>query len=94
MVVGMFAEAEYPVSGFAMQPGDILVFYTDGLIEAENESGEEYSSARLGTAISEQRDLPAAALQESLIKDLKDFCGRPDFLDDVTLMVVKYLCSG
>jgi serine phosphatase RsbU (regulator of sigma subunit)/putative methionine-R-sulfoxide reductase with GAF domain len=91
MVVGMFAAAEYPVSGFAMQPGDILVFYTDGLIEAENENGEDYSLARLGAAVSKGRDLPAAAMQASLIEDLRGFCRRQDFSDDVTLMVVKYL---
>jgi serine phosphatase RsbU (regulator of sigma subunit)/putative methionine-R-sulfoxide reductase with GAF domain len=91
MVVGMFADAEYPVSGFAMQAGDILLFFTDGLLEAENEEGEEYSSARLGAAISKWRALPAAALQAVLIEDLKNFCRRQDFLDDVTLMVVKYL---
>ena len=48
LVVGMFADVEYPVSRFALQPGDVLVMYTDGVIEAENESGEEYSLARLG----------------------------------------------
>jgi serine phosphatase RsbU (regulator of sigma subunit)/putative methionine-R-sulfoxide reductase with GAF domain len=91
MVVGMFADAEYPVSGFAIQAGDILVFYTDGLIEAENGGGEEYSQARLGAAVSQWRDLPAAALQTALIENLREFCGRQDFMDDVTLMVVKYL---
>jgi phosphoserine phosphatase RsbU/P len=92
-VVGMFADVEYPVSRFAMQPGDILVLYTDGVIEAENESGEEYSLARLGTAAVSQRDLSAAAIQAALIEDLKKFYRRQDFSDDVTLMVVKYLGS-
>ena len=90
-VVGMFADVEYPVSRFAMQPGDVLIFYTDGVIEAENENGEEYSLARLGAAAVSRRDLSAAAIQAALIEDLKNFCQRQDFSDDITLMVVKYL---
>jgi serine phosphatase RsbU (regulator of sigma subunit)/putative methionine-R-sulfoxide reductase with GAF domain len=90
-VVGMFADIEYPVSSFALQPGDMLVMYTDGVIEAENESGEEYSLARLGAGAASWRDRPAAAIQEALIEDLRNFCRRRDFSDDVTLMVVKYL---
>jgi phosphoserine phosphatase RsbU/P len=90
-VVGMFAEGEYPVSRFALRPGDVLVLYTDGVIEAENENHEEYSLARLGAVAAERRDLPASALQAALIEDLKNFCRRQDFIDDVTLMVVKYL---
>ena len=91
MVVGMFADVEYPVAHFAMRPGDVLIFYTDGVIEAENEKEEEYSLARLGAAVTERRDLPAAAMQAALIEDLRNFCLRPDFSDDITLMVVKYL---
>jgi phosphoserine phosphatase RsbU/P len=93
-VVGMFAETEYPVSGFAVKPGDILVFYTDGVIEAENEKGEEYSLERLGAVAVSRRDLTAAAIQGALIEDLKNFCRQQDFSDDVTLMVVKYLGSA
>jgi serine phosphatase RsbU (regulator of sigma subunit)/putative methionine-R-sulfoxide reductase with GAF domain len=89
-VVGMFTDVEYPVSAFAMQPGDILIFYTDGVIEAENENGAEYSLARLGAVAVSRRDLAAAAIQAALIEDLKNFCQRQDFSDDITLMVVKY----
>jgi sigma-B regulation protein RsbU (phosphoserine phosphatase) len=90
MVVGMFADAEYPVSLFAMQPGDLLVLYTDGVIEAENGNGEEYSLAQMEAVVVERRDLPAAAIQAALIEDLRSFCRCRDFSDDVTLMVVKY----
>jgi sigma-B regulation protein RsbU (phosphoserine phosphatase) len=91
MVVGMFADVEYPVSRFTMQPGDVLIFYTDGVIEAENENGEEYSLARMCATAVARRDLPAGDMQAALIEDLRRFCRRPDFTDDVTLMVVKYL---
>lgn len=92
-VVGMFADVDYAVSGLAMQPGDILILYTDGVIEAENGEGEEYSLDRLCVAVAERRDLPAAAMQAALIEDLRNFCRQQDFIDDITLMVVKYLGS-
>ena len=93
MVVGMFADVDYIVSRFAMIPGDMLILYTDGVLEAENEQGEEYSMDRLSAAAIASRDLPAVAMQAALINDLKGFCRCPDFSDDVTLMVVKYLGS-
>ncbi len=92
-VVGMFADVEYPVSRFILQPGDTLILYTDGVVEAENEDGEEYSLARLSAAAVLRRNLPAAAMQAALIEDLKSHCRRQGFFDDVTLMVVKYLGS-
>jgi len=91
MAVGMFADCNYPVARFRLQKGDVLVFYTDGVIEAGNEKDEEYSRERLAAAVAAGRLLPAAALQASLIEDLRNFCGHGDFADDVTLMVVKYL---
>ena len=91
LAVGMFAAAEYPVARFHLEPGDILVFYTDGVIEAANEKDEEYSRERLAAAVTARRSLPAADLQAALIEDLTNFCRRGGFADDVTLMVVKYL---
>ena len=91
MAVGMFSDCEYPLVRFRLRPGDILVFYTDGVIEAGNEKGEEYSRERLAAAVAARRSLPAADLQAALIEDLKNFCRRGEFADDVTLMIVKYL---
>jgi sigma-B regulation protein RsbU (phosphoserine phosphatase) len=91
MVVGMFANAAYEVTSFRLQPGDILVLYTDGVIEAANDGGEEYTAARLAAAARERRRLSAADLQTGLLADIRDFCGRDQFADDLTLMIVKYL---
>lgn len=91
LAVGMFAEADYPVTAFRLQPGDILVLYTDGVIEAAGKSGEEYSRERLAAAATRLRHLPASGLQAGLLAEIRCFCGRDDFADDLTLMVVKYL---
>jgi phosphoserine phosphatase RsbU/P len=90
LAVGMFADTEYRRTHFHLQGGDILVFYTDGVIEAANERDEEYSQERLAEATAARRALPAAGLLSGLIDDIKDFCRRSDFNDDLTLMVVKF----
>jgi sigma-B regulation protein RsbU (phosphoserine phosphatase) len=94
LAVGMFAEVDFPVARFQLQPGDVLVFYTDGVVEAADEREEEYSRQRLEAAAMAHRDLPAAGLQASLLEDIRTFCDRGEFADDLTLMVVKYLGPG
>ncbi|HEX7502806.1 MAG TPA: PP2C family protein-serine/threonine phosphatase, partial [Acidobacteriota bacterium] len=91
LAVGMFTAVDYPVARFQMQGGDVLVLYTDGVIEAANEKDEEYSRERLGAAVAARRRLPAAELQAAVLEDIKGFCGRDEFADDLTLMVVKFL---
>lgn len=90
LAVGMFAEADYPVTRFQLQAGDVLVLFTDGVIEAANEKDEEYSRGRLGATVAARRFLPAAELQAAVLADIRNFCGRDQFIDDLTLMVVKY----
>jgi sigma-B regulation protein RsbU (phosphoserine phosphatase) len=91
LAVGMFTAVDYPVARFQMQVGDVLVLYTDGVIEAANEKDEEYSRGRLGAAVAARRRLPAAGPQAAVLDDIKGFCGRDEFADDLTLMIVKYL---
>ncbi len=94
MAVGMFADAEFRPVRFRLQSGDVLALYTDGVNEAANDRGEEYGRERLAAAVRAGRQLPAAGLQTALLADVRAFCGRDEFADDLTLMVVKYLGKG
>ncbi len=94
LVAGVWPEAEFPAERFRLQPGDILVFFTDGVIEAANERNEEYGRTRLAAAAGRRRRLPAADLQDGLLDDIRGFCDRDNFADDLTLMVVKYSGGG
>jgi sigma-B regulation protein RsbU (phosphoserine phosphatase) len=93
LAVGMFTDVDYPVSRFQMQGGDVLVLYTDGVIEAANERDEEYSRERLGASVAARRLRPAAEMQAAVLDDIRNFCGRDQLADDLTLMIVKYLGS-
>jgi phosphoserine phosphatase RsbU/P len=69
--------------------GDVLVFYTDGVIEAENRLGEEFGMERLSAVVRDGSSLSAEELTVNIFNSAADFCGDVGFHDDVTLVVVK-----
>ena len=72
-------------------PGDVVVLYTDGLIEHRDSNDEDYGAERLTAAIVNHRHLDAHALHDALIDDLAAFTGeQPSYSDDLTLMVLKW----
>ena len=74
-----------------LTPGDVIVLYTDGLIEHRNADGEEYGIERLTNAISDHRQLEARALHNALLRDLAAFTGgQPSYSDDLTLVVLTW----
>ncbi len=73
-----------------MQPGDLIVYYTDGLTEAENPQGEYYGEERLVHAVLKVAGHSAQEVRDFILQDVEAFCaGQPPF-DDLTMMVVRY----
>lgn len=68
-------------------PQGLLVLYTDGVTEAENEVGDFFGRQRLLAAVRERRHLPAGALQTSLLSDVRQFAAGYPQLDDIALVV-------
>jgi sigma-B regulation protein RsbU (phosphoserine phosphatase) len=85
-VFGVIADAEYEQAEIALQPGDRLVLFTDGLTEARDAAGEEFGEARLLEAAVRHRDCSAPALQARLAADVAAFTGAR-LQDDATLIV-------
>lgn len=71
-----------------LSPGDVMVFYTDGVTEAENRLGEEFGMERLSATIRSGSSLSAEDLMTNIYNAAADFCGD-NFNDDVTILVVK-----
>jgi len=71
-----------------LMTGDVLVFYTDGVTEAENRLGEEFGMERLSATVRSSSSLPAEDLMVDIYNTAADFCGDT-FNDDVTILVVK-----
>ena len=74
-------------------PGDMVVFYTDGVTEAENRFGEEFGMERLSATVLRDSSLSAQDLMVNIYNAAANFCGD-DFNDDVTILVVKCNFDG
>ncbi len=72
-----------------LNPGDVLVLYTDGVTEAINPAKEEFGVERLIAAIKENRDLPPAQLIGRLKETVFEFAGDEPQFDDFTLTVIR-----
>jgi phosphoserine phosphatase RsbU/P len=87
--LGIQAEAQYESASVAITPGDWLVIFTDGLVEAENAHQEEYGETRLlGTIAAGAPSTPAEMLHR-LMAELDLFVGSTPQHDDVTCLLVK-----
>ncbi len=73
--------------------GDLFVFYTDGVTEAENRLGEEFGMERFSATVRSGSSLSAEDLMSNIYNAAADFCGD-EFGDDVTLLVVKCNFEG
>ena len=88
-VLGLVEKAEYTQGRVRLQPGDQIVFYTDGVIERANADGEFYGIERLKDAARRSRGDAARIALYSLLGDLQDWSGGLPAEDDTTLIVVK-----
>ncbi|MEY4386342.1 MAG: Phosphoserine phosphatase RsbP [Verrucomicrobiota bacterium] len=87
--LGMYPDANYGTGECSLEVGDVLLLFTDGLYEVASADGaEDYGKARLQAAAKENLRLPAGALCEALIGDVRRFSGRAEFADDVCLLGV------
>jgi sigma-B regulation protein RsbU (phosphoserine phosphatase) len=87
MVLGVFPDIAYEQAELPLEPGDRLVFYTDGITEARNGDGDEYGDERLADAAVAVRGQTAEAMKDLLLADVNAFTGGV-FEDDATLIVV------
>jgi serine phosphatase RsbU (regulator of sigma subunit) len=73
------------------QPGDVCIFYTDGITEARNADKEEYGYDRLVEAAKECKNCSAGEIKEQILRSVRTFIGSRTYNDDVTLIVIKWL---
>jgi phosphoserine phosphatase RsbU/P len=90
-VVGIFADSQYEQKTITLSPGDILVAYTDGIIESVNEYGEEFGEARLIQIIQKHRELSAEIIKENVINAVLSWKYADEQDDDMTLIIAKMM---
>jgi len=87
--LGMFPSATYEEFNVATQPGDAIVFVSDGILDAENEKGDMYGEDRLAALLCGSRELPAQHIADAILADVTRFQGSKDRFDDETIIVLK-----
>jgi serine phosphatase RsbU (regulator of sigma subunit) len=88
--LGTFLEARYETVQRPFAPGDLLLFYTDGLVEARNDQDQEYGYIRLQRAASRAAgSRTAREIRDAILGDLSNFKGDQEPSDDMTLVVVR-----
>jgi sigma-B regulation protein RsbU (phosphoserine phosphatase) len=92
--IGIFPQNSCELASADLAPGDVLVFYTDGVTEAENQSGEELGTARLSALVQRGSSSSAEALMTDIFRNVANFCSGVGFNDDVTVLVVKCNFDG
>jgi sigma-B regulation protein RsbU (phosphoserine phosphatase) len=87
--LGMFRDSRYYEYYATIDPGEIIVLYTDGVTEANNPAGEEYGRDRLVDAVRSCRDLSAREMIDFLHRELLEWTDGRGAHDDVTFFIVK-----
>lgn len=87
--LGVDAEASYDTTVLQMSPGDTLVFYTDGLTEAQDCRGEMFAQQRLEGCVLASAHQDANAMKVSMMRNLREFLGESNLHDDLTLLILK-----
>lgn len=88
--LGWFEDLPVEARVYQLEPGDMVVLYTDGLTESENILGEPYGEERLLSVARANADRPAAEVVKQITQSVLDFMGAAPPFDDTTLVVVRY----
>jgi sigma-B regulation protein RsbU (phosphoserine phosphatase) len=92
--IGLSPDEICELASADLSAGDVLVFYTDGITEAENRLGEEFGLERLSAVVLGGSSLSAEELTINIFNSATNFCGDVGFHDDVTIVVVKCQLDG
>lgn len=87
--IGLFPNSSYEELTLATQPGDVIVFVSDGILDAENNQNEMYGQDRLSGILCAQRDHPAEHIAEAILADVTRFQDGKDRFDDETIIVLR-----
>jgi phosphoserine phosphatase RsbU/P len=88
-VLGFFRDAVYRRGSYNVQPGDVMILYTDGVSELTNAEEEEFGVERIIQTIRDHRSEPVSGIRAALEKALHDHRGAEHQGDDITFILLK-----
>jgi phosphoserine phosphatase RsbU/P len=89
VILGILPQAPYHESRTYLNPGDILVLYSDGVTEAATPADEEFGEDRLAELVGSMRDRPSAEIVEAVEHAITDFTQGAPPADDITVVVAR-----
>jgi sigma-B regulation protein RsbU (phosphoserine phosphatase) len=90
MVVGLFNDVPFAQGTIEINPGGVLIAYSDGLIEPENVYGEEFGTERLINLAKSNQDESPQAIADVLMRATEEWSGSPEQADDMTVIVARF----
>ncbi len=88
-LLGILENQSFKVENLTMQPGDILVLYTDGITESQNSDHELYGENRLMNIIRKEKNKSSKEIAVNIIDSVIKFCINSTYTDDKTIVVIK-----
>jgi sigma-B regulation protein RsbU (phosphoserine phosphatase) len=89
--LGLFPNVTYEEFTLSTQPGDMIVFFSDGIPDAENADGEMFGTDRLRQVLESQVEPTAGSTVEAILKAVSDFQSGVEHFDDETVVVLRAL---
>jgi sigma-B regulation protein RsbU (phosphoserine phosphatase) len=87
--LGLFPNAEYEEFTISTRPGDLLVFFSDGIVDAENRNGEMFGNDRLIEVLDKLRETDAETAVKAVLESVSTFQDGHEHFDDETLLVLQ-----
>lgn len=91
--LGVFEDFVYGTRSCTLSQGDLLMLFTDGLVEVEND-GVEFDECQLQEIVRRHLSLPIPALCDAMLEDVRHFAGEAEFEDDICLVVMEVARVG
>ncbi len=87
--IGFVEDYEISAQSVSLAKGDVLLLYTDGVVEATNDAKEEFERERLEASVRQNAGLPAQEIVHAVRQSLKEFTGSQPLADDLTILACK-----
>jgi sigma-B regulation protein RsbU (phosphoserine phosphatase) len=92
--LGLFPESEYHEFSRPLREGDVVLLYTDGIIEATDEAGDEYGRERLAVAMRRNLDMDLSGFTQAALESVRQFSGYRPLEDDLCVVAVEIGANG
>jgi sigma-B regulation protein RsbU (phosphoserine phosphatase) len=86
---GLFDDADYDELSFRAKPGDMFIFFSDGILDARNRAGDMFGRGRLDQVVSGKLDAPPDAVVKAIFKAVAEHAAGEEAFDDETVVVIR-----